>query len=103
MEANVEAGKRYYVLLRFIYGNGMQLGPIRASGTSEYRVNGPDFPKWIKATQRFVEKSPDAEAYFATFTEGMNEAQIEGLENWQAKSAAEAAELTLNLEDAIPL
>ena len=103
LEANVEAGKRYYVLLRFIYGNGMQLRPIRASGTSEYRVNGPDFPKWMKATNRFVEKSADAQAYFDAFKEGMDQAQLKGLETWQSKSAAEAAELTLNVEDAVPL
>ena len=100
MEANVEAGKRYYVLLRFIYANGMQLRPIRASGTSEYRVNGPDFLKWMKATNRFVQKSPDAETYFGA---GVDPAQTKGLENWQAKSAEEAAELTLNVDDAVPL
>jgi hypothetical protein len=66
-------------------------------------VNGPDFPKWIKTTNRFVEKSPTAEAYFDAFKEGMDQAQLKGLENWQAKSAAEAAELTLNVEDAVPL
>lgn len=103
LEANVEAGKRYYILLRFIYANGMQLRPLRASGTSEYRVNGPDFPKWMKATHRFVEKSADAEAYFGTYQEAMDQALLKGLENWQAKSAAEIAELTLNVEDAVPL
>jgi hypothetical protein len=103
MEANVEAGKRYYVLLRFIYANGLQLRPLRATGTSEYRVNGPDFPKWMKATNRFVQKSPDAEAYFETYKAGVDQAQTKGLENWQAKSAEEAAELTLNLDDAVSL
>ena len=103
MEANVEAGKRYYVLLRFIYANGLQLRPIRASGNSEYRVNSPDFQKWIKATNRFVEKSADADAYFGTVNQVANPAQLKGLENWQAKTPAEAAELTLNVEDAVPL
>ncbi len=103
MEANVEAGKRYYVLLRFIYANGLQLRPIRPSGTSEYRVNSPDFAKWTKATSRFVQKSPEAEAYFETFKEGVDQAQMKGLESWQAKTAAEAAELTLNVEDAVAL
>lgn len=103
LEANVEAGKRYYVLLRFIYGNGMQLRPLRRSGASEYRIDSPDFPKWIKATTRFVQKSPDAEAYFERWKEQMDKGQEKGLENWQAKTAAEAAELTLNVEDAVPL
>ncbi len=103
MEAYVEAGKRYYVLLRFIYGNGLQLRPIRASGTSEYRINSPDFQKWLKATDRFVQKSADADAYFTAFGDRWNAARLKGLENWQAKTAAEVAELTLNTDDAVPL
>src|SRR3954465_12105172 len=54
MEANVEAGKRYYVLLRFIYANGFQMRPLRTSGNSDYRTTSPDFAKWIKET-RWVE------------------------------------------------
>jgi hypothetical protein len=103
MEANVEAGKRYYVLMRFIYANGLQLRPIRPSGTSEYRVNGPHFPKWMKQTERFVQMSPDAETYFTTFKGAVDQAQKKALENWQAKTPAEIAELTLNVEDAVPL
>jgi hypothetical protein len=102
LEANVEAGKRYYVLLRFIYANGMQLRPIRTSGDSPYRTTSPDFPKWLKAT-RWVEKTPDADlaltgdAYDRSKDVGLQTA----MNNWQAKSAAEAGELTLNPADAV--
>lgn len=101
MEANVEAGKRYYVLLRFIYANGMQMRPIRTSGDSPYRTTSPDFAKWLAET-RWVQMTPDAEAFFsgekvsAAIDTGLQNA----LNNWQAKTAAEAAELTLNPEDA---
>jgi hypothetical protein len=102
MEANVEAGKRYYVLLRFIYANGFQMRPLRTSGTSEYRTTSPDFAKWIKET-RWVEKTPDAEPFFAAerVQAAMNTGQQTAMNNWQAKTAAEAAELTLNPEDAV--
>jgi len=100
MEVNVEAGKRYYVLLRFIYANGMQLRPLRPSGTSEYRVDGKDFAKWMKST-RWIEMSPDAEAYFTKLSEFVDKGQQKAVENWQAKTAAEVAELTLNPEDAV--
>ena len=103
MEANVAAGKRYYVLMRFIYGNGLQLRPIRPSGTSPYRANAPDFAKWVKSTNRFVRMSPDAGTYFDMFKEAVDQAQKKALENWQAKTPAEIAELTLNEEDAVPL
>ena len=103
MEANVAAGKRYYVLLRFIYANGLQLRPIRPSGNSPYRVDGPDFAKWMKTTNRFVKMSPDAETYFGSFNEATALAQAKALENWRAKTPAEVAELTLNEDDAVAL
>lgn len=102
LEANVEAGKRYYVLLRFIYANGFQMRPLRTSGNSEYRTTSPDFAKWIKET-RWVEKTPDAEPFFAAerIQSAMNTGQQNAINNWQAKTAAEAAELTLTPEDAV--
>jgi hypothetical protein len=102
MEANVEAGKRYYVLLRFIYANGFQMRPLRTSGTSEYRITSPDFPKWIKES-RWVEKTPDAEPFFAAerVQKAMDTGQQNAMNNWQAKTAAEAAELTLTPADAV--
>ena len=101
MEANVEAGKRYYVLLHFIYANGFQMRPLRTSGDSEYRTTSPDFAKWIKET-RWVEKTADAEAFFAAerIQAAMNTGQQNAMNNWQAKTAAEAAELTLTPADA---
>jgi hypothetical protein len=101
MEANVEAGKRYYVLLRFIYANGMQMRPIRTSGDSPYRTTSPEFAKWLKET-RWVEMTPDAEAFFsAEKVSGMIDTGLQtALDNWQAKTAAEAAELTLTPADA---
>jgi len=102
MEANVEAGKRYYVLLRFIYANGFQMRPLRTAGASEYRTTSPDFAKWIHET-RWVEKTPEAEVFFAQerVQKAMNTGQQTAVNNWQAKTAAEAAELTLNPEDAV--
>lgn len=102
MEANVEAGKRYYVLLRFIYANGFQMRPIRTSGTSEYRTTSPEFAKWLKVT-RWVEKTPEADAVFASDqpNQGLENGLQTAMNNWQAKTAAEVAELTLNPEDAV--
>jgi hypothetical protein len=102
MEANVEAGKRYYVLLRFIYANGMQLRPIRTSGASPYRTTSPDFAKWLKET-RWVEKTPEADVVLAEATyDAAKDAGLQtAMNNWQAKTSTEAAELTLNPDDAV--
>lgn len=102
MEANVEAGKRYYVVMRFIYAQGFQMRPVRTSGTSDFRTTSKDFPIWMKET-RWVEKTPEADVFFTgeKLTEYLDKGQDAALNNWQAKTSAEAAELTLTPEDAV--
>jgi hypothetical protein len=102
MEANVEAGKRYYVVMRFIYAQGFQMRPVRTSGTSDFRTTSKDFPIWMKET-RWVEKTPEADVFFngEKLTEYLDKGQDAALNNWQAKTSAEAVELTLTPEDAV--
>jgi hypothetical protein len=101
LEANVEAGKRYYVLLRFIYANGFQLRPLRVSGSSDYSIMNKDFPSWISST-RFVEKTRDSDEFFEKNKDAVAKSQADGLQKWLAKTPQERAELTLNPEDAVP-
>jgi len=100
MEADVEAGKRYYVLLRFIYANGLQLRPIRATAGSDYSVANKDFAEWTSITH-FVDKTPAGDEQYGKWTAQIDKAQAEALASWQKKSAKERAELTLNKDDAI--
>ncbi|MEP6501966.1 MAG: hypothetical protein ABJD97_01440 [Betaproteobacteria bacterium] len=100
MEADVVAGKRYYVLMRFIYANGMQLRPIRPTGPSDFAATNKDFAEWVSIT-RFVDKTAAADAHDQKFAETFAKAQADGLADWQKKTAAQRAELTLNAEDAI--
>ena len=57
MEADVAAGKRYYVLLRFIYARGMQLRPIRRTGPSEFSVANKEFARAGCPSRGFVKKT----------------------------------------------
>ena len=100
MEANVEAGKRYYVLLRFIYANGLQLRPIRATAGSDYSVANRDFTEWVSITH-FVDKTADGDAQYAKWTQTIDKSQADAFASWQKKSAKERAELTLDAADAI--
>jgi hypothetical protein len=100
LEANVEAGQRYYVLLRFIYANGFQLRPLRASSASTYTVVGKDFPGWVADT-RFVDKTPESDAFFEKYKDNLTKSQAAGWKNWLAKTPQERAELTLNPQDAV--
>jgi len=100
LDANVEAGKRYYVLLRFIYANGFQMRPLRTSGSSDYTIANKDFPAWISGT-RFVDKTPDSDAFFETYKDAVTKSQAAGWKTWLAKTPQERAELTLSPQDAV--
>jgi hypothetical protein len=100
MDADVVAGKRYYVLMRFIYGQGFQLRPIRASGPSDYSAQNKDFASW-SSTTRFVEKTPEADTWYAANKTRVDAAQTASLAVWDKKTPQQQAELTLNAADAI--
>jgi hypothetical protein len=100
LEADVAAGKRYYVLLRFIYAQGLQLRPIRPTATSDYSVANKDFAEWVSITH-YVEKTPAADEHDKKFSTGIAKAQADGLADWARKNATQRAELTLNVEDAV--
>lgn len=101
VQANVDAGKRYYVMTRFVYGRGLQLRPVRpAGGDPEFTVGNPRFREWTTESQ-LVAKTADADAFVAKYKERIDEAQQRGWTEWQAKRPDQRAELTLNPEDSI--
>ena len=100
LEADVAAGKRYYVLLRFVYAHGMQLRPLRPTGTSEYSVNYKDFADWLASTTFFV-KTAAADDFNQKHADLFAKEQDAGLVEWSKKSPAQRAELTLAVGDAI--
>jgi hypothetical protein len=102
LDANVEPGKRYYVLLRFIYAHGFQLRPIRPSGASDYSVANKKFPAWISETH-FVDKTSESDVFFEKINATVVKSQAAGWTDWLAKSPSERAELTLIPQDAISL
>ncbi len=104
LDATVEAGKRYYVLVRFVYREGFQLRPIRPAGDSDFRMDGPDYPGW-QSTTRFVEKTPAGDTMFTKekYRKNIDKLLAKAQEAWAARTDAERAELTLTAADAVPL
>ena len=100
LEADVVAGKRYYVLLRFIDAQGMQLRPIRPTGPSDFSVANKDFAEWVAIT-RFVEQTAAADEYDRKGSTAFAKSQADGLADWKKKNPAQRAELTLNTSDSI--
>ena len=102
MEANVEAGKRYYVVLRMVYGHGYQLRPARTNGPVEFSPTGPKFASWV-AGSPFIEKKRDTAEWSVLNKSHLDEQYAIAWDVWQKKSPDQRAELTLNAEDAVAL
>lgn len=100
MTAHVEAGKRYYVLVRPIHGYGFQLRPIRSDGKTDYDTSHPEFPSWLSETA-IVEASSTAAATIASVQAGYNNSRAKGHAEWMEKSEEQRAELTVNHSDGV--
>ncbi len=100
LDATVEAGKRYFVLERFIPTAGYQLRPLRPNGPGEYSLANPDFPKWMATTRVFEPFSASEGWYREHKADTVDKSQAAAWSEWLGKSDAQRAELTLNPEDA---
>jgi hypothetical protein len=98
LKADLEAGKRYYVLVRPIHGYGFQLRPLRKDGTTDYNTSVREFPVWLVGTTS-VEASDSAAATISRAQSGFDKTKAAGWAEWQAKSASQISELTLIRED----
>ena len=101
LDANVDAGKRYYVLLRYVHGRGLQLRPIRnAGGDPEFTTGNPKFREWLGASQ-IVTKTADTDAWDQQHKAFGDDAYARGWTEWQEKRPDQRAELTLNRADSV--
>lgn len=105
LDMDVEAGKRYYVLLRFVYSDGFQLRPIRPTATSDFNMVGADWKEWVTNTPKFVEKGPASDEHFAKekVNKRLDKLYAKAVEKWNKRTDAERAELTLTPADAVTL
>jgi hypothetical protein len=99
MQANVEAGKRYYVVSRFRAYQSYQLRPVRKNGPSEFNASSPDFAKWQTGT-KFEGMSESGQTTYSNPTL-IAKWKVDALDKWSRLSADEKKELTLNADDAV--
>ncbi|MEA3195070.1 MAG: hypothetical protein QOD26_3403 [Betaproteobacteria bacterium] len=101
LDANVDAGKRYYVLMRYVHGRGLQLRPIRnEGGDPEFATGNPKFREWLTETQ-IVTKTAETDGWLEKYKSFADDAQTRGWKEWQEKRPDQRAELTLNREDSV--
>jgi hypothetical protein len=104
LDMNLDAGKRYYVLVRFIYKEGFQLRPIRTTTVSDFNMVGDDWKEWIAKTPRFVAKTAAADEHFGKprLQKRLDKLYADAVAAWEKRTDAERAELLLTSADAAP-
>ena len=98
MEGEFEAGKRYYVLVRFVYGLGFQLRPIKSNSPDDYSPRNPEFRNWIAETS-VVTKTPAMDKNYKKQIKYVDRAQAKFWPFWLDKTPEERAELSFRKED----
>lgn len=99
MDMNVVSGKRYYVLVRPIYGNGFQLTPLKHDATLDLSQVSAEFPLW-KSKTKMVETSEGANQWYVKFKDNISKAKEKAVAEWNEKNDSQRAQLTLTPEDA---
>jgi hypothetical protein len=98
MEMDVEAGQRYYVLVRPIWGNGFQLRPLKHNTDNEFGQNNEKFAQWLTTTP--IKKEPGVEEWYTDFKQSIDKIQRDAEAVWREKSAEQRVQLTLLPHDA---
>ena len=100
LEADVEGGARYYVLLRAEGSANLVPLPMRMTEGAEITNRSAESGQWLADTQ-MVAKTPAADVWFANKAAQVDAAQAAAVAAWQRKSATERAALTLGKDDAV--
>jgi hypothetical protein len=103
LEATVEAGKTYYVLISprpGMWKARFSLLPIRNDQNAQLSLQSADFAKWMKKTT-LVEIAPEAEEWYREHQASINKKRDGYLKKWDRMTPADKSELTLNPEDGV--
>ena len=103
MDATLEAGKTYYVLISprmGVWKARFSLFPVHAQSADEYNLQSADFREW-QAKTRFVTPNADAQAWYEENKASVAEKKADYLQKWNVMLPADKAELTLNADDGV--
>lgn len=101
MNADLEAGKTYYVLVSPRMGfwkARFSLLPIHNDANAKYNTKSQDFAEWQQETS-FVRTNPGAEAWYREHEADINAKQADYMKKWATASPRQKAELTLHRSD----
>lgn len=98
LEGDLVAGKRYYVLVRFIMSRGYQLRPVKLNGPEDYSPKNPQFSSWVSETE-IINKTSTMDKLYKKKKKQIDKVQAKSWPVWIAKTPEQRAELTLLKED----
>lgn len=104
LEANLEAGKIYYVLISprmGVWKARFSLLPIRNKDSDNERsVRNSNFAEWMRET-RVVVKTSEADAWFEKNKSSILKKRTSYLAKWKVMLPEDKVNLTLNAEDGV--
>jgi hypothetical protein len=103
LEAELDAGKTYYVLVSprvGVWKARFSLLPVRSDAAAEHNVHSKEFKEWMEKT-RLVEIGPEAEAWYAENQRSIDQKRSEYLLKWNKMLPKDKANLTLRREDGV--
>ena len=103
MDADLEAGKVYYAVVRARPGAWkarFSLLPIHVKSTDQYNIESSDFKDWVKKTG-WLEPDATAEAWVAENKSSVEEKKVDYLKKWNVMAPNDRAELYLHAEDGV--
>lgn len=103
VDATLEAGKTYYVLVRARPGAWkarFSLIPLPADPAAEFSIAKPDFAEWQAATS-YVQTTAAGTAWYEAHRAEIEAKKADYLEKWNRMLPADKAELTIRAEDGV--
>jgi len=103
MDATLEAGKTYYVLVSprmGVWKARFSLLPVHNDPAAEESVQSAEFKKWM-AKSSFVEATESNLAWYEKSKGNVEEKKADYLKKWNVMLPADKAELTLKAEDGV--
>jgi hypothetical protein len=103
MDAEVEAGKTYYVLVAprmGMFKARFSLLPIHNDAAAKYSIQSERFGEWQRDTY-WVENGATAKSWYESSKESIDRKRITYKRQWNSRTAEDKAELYLHTRDGI--
>jgi hypothetical protein len=103
LDASLEAGKTYYVLISprmGVWKARFSLFPLHKTGSDEYNLQSADFKEWVAKTE-YVEIAPAGQRWYDENKTGIDKKKADFLVKWNKMAPKDRAELVLHAEDGV--